>query len=81
MFAFSTIIKQDLTGKIHVKIVGKSNMWVGARWASSLRGHRKSRPPAGRSGELEAWRDDFLVELLALVQKYRPEAKRRLGRL
>jgi carnitine 3-dehydrogenase len=37
---------------------------------------------AGRSiRELEARRDDFLVELLALVQKYWPEAKGRPGRL
>jgi carnitine 3-dehydrogenase len=37
---------------------------------------------AGRSiRELEARRDDFLVELLALVQKYWPEAEGRPGRL
>ena len=37
---------------------------------------------AGRSiKELEARRDDFLVELLALVQKYWPEAEGRPGRL
>ena len=36
----------------------------------------------GRSiKELEARRDDFLVELLALVQKYWPEAEGRPGRL
>jgi carnitine 3-dehydrogenase len=39
------------------------------------------KQPAGRSfRELEARRDDFLVELLALVQKYRREAKGRSGR-
>ena len=37
---------------------------------------------AGRSIKaLEARRDDFLVDLLALVQKYRPEAEGRAGRL
>lgn len=37
---------------------------------------------AGRSiRELEARRDDFLVELIALVQKYWPEAEGRPGRL
>ena len=37
---------------------------------------------AGRSiKQLEARRDDFLVELLALVQKYWPEAEGRPGRL
>ena len=36
---------------------------------------------AGRSiKELETRRDDFLVELLALVQKYWPEAEGRPGR-
>ena len=38
--------------------------------------------PAGRSiRELEAPRHDFLVEFLALVQKYWPEAEGRPGRL
>jgi carnitine 3-dehydrogenase len=37
---------------------------------------------AGRSIKaLKARRDDFLVDLLALVQKYRPEAEGRAGRL
>jgi carnitine 3-dehydrogenase len=37
---------------------------------------------AGRSiAELEARRDEFLVDLLALAQKYWPEAEGRAGRL
>jgi hypothetical protein len=45
-------------------------------------GTSAKKPAAGRSiQELEAWREDFLVELMALVQKYWPEAGRPPGRL